>query len=127
MIETHLSPAWHAAALGLGNHLWQSTLVALAAALLTLLLRKHHARARYWIWLAASVKFLIPFSLLIGIGSRLASQRQLAGASSPTLYFAVEEISQPFTKAAIRAASTPTPSVAAPTLTQFLPWIVALW
>jgi uncharacterized protein (TIGR03435 family) len=127
MADKFFSAIWGAIAPGLGNHLWQSTLVALAAALLTLLLRKHHARARYWIWLAASVKFLIPFSLLIGIGSRLASQRQLAGASSPTLYFAVEEISQPFTKAAIRAASTQTPSVAAPTLTQFLPWIVALW
>ena len=46
-----------------GNHLWQSTLFAAAAGLLTLALRKNHARARYWLWLAASLKFLVPFSL----------------------------------------------------------------
>ena len=127
MADKYFSAIWGAIAPGLGNHLWQSTLVALAAGLLTLLLRRQHARARYCIWLAASVKFLVPFSLLIGIGSRLAWQRQLPGASSPTFYFAVEEISQPFTKAALHAASTQTPSVEAPTVTQLLPWIVAIW
>src|SRR6266567_1254774 len=53
------------------NHLLQSTLFAAAAALLTLVLKKNHARARYWLWLAASLKFLIPFSLLVDLGSRL--------------------------------------------------------
>lgn len=51
------------------NHLWQSTLVAVAAGLLTLTLRRNSARVRYWVWLAASIKFLIPFSALIALGS----------------------------------------------------------
>jgi hypothetical protein len=55
----------------LANHLWQSTVFATAAWLMTRLLRKNRARVRYGIWLTASVKFLIPFSLLIGLGSSL--------------------------------------------------------
>ena len=53
------------------NHLWQSTLFAAVAWLLTLALRKNRAAVRYWIWLAASVKFLIPFSLLVSAGAQL--------------------------------------------------------
>jgi len=56
---------------GLLNHLWQSTLVVLLAGLLTLTLRENYASARYSIWLAASLKFLVPFSLLIGLGQQL--------------------------------------------------------
>ena len=57
MIPTNLSAAWNDIAPALGNHLWQSTLFAGAAGLLTLFLRKNRARARYGLWLAASVKF----------------------------------------------------------------------
>ena len=53
------------------DHLWQSSLVAFGAWILTLYLSKNSARLRYGIWLAASVKFLIPFSLLAGVGERL--------------------------------------------------------
>jgi beta-lactamase regulating signal transducer with metallopeptidase domain len=53
----------------LANHLWQSTLFAGVAALLTLALRRNHAAARYSLWMAASVKFLIPFALLVRAGS----------------------------------------------------------
>ena len=38
----------------LANHLWQSTVFAGIAALLTVALRKNHARTRYWLWLTAS-------------------------------------------------------------------------
>ena len=79
MIPNYLSAIWAAIAPALGNHLWQSTLCVVVAGLLTLILRKNHARARYGLWLAASVKFLIPFSLLIGIGSHLAWPRGPAG------------------------------------------------
>ena len=51
------------------NHLWQSTLFAGVAGLLTLALRRNWAQTRYWLWLAASVKFLVPFALLMTIGS----------------------------------------------------------
>lgn len=96
MVEKSLTTLWNAIAPGLANHLWQSTLVALAAGLLTLLLRKHHARARYWLWLAASLKFLVPFSLLVGIGRQLSWSRTAAAAAQPLLYSAVAELAQPF-------------------------------
>jgi uncharacterized protein (TIGR03435 family) len=65
-----LNQPWAAA---LFNHLWQSTVVTLIAWLLTLTLRNHQARTRYWVWMVASVKFLIPFSLLIAAGERLST------------------------------------------------------
>ena len=49
-------------------HLLQSTLFAAVAGLLTLALRRNQARVRYWLWLAASYKFLIPFSWLVSVG-----------------------------------------------------------
>jgi beta-lactamase regulating signal transducer with metallopeptidase domain len=45
----------------LANHLWQSTLCVVAVWLLTLALKKNRAAVRYWLWLAASLKVLIPF------------------------------------------------------------------
>jgi bla regulator protein BlaR1 len=63
MIPSNLAP--------LANHLLQSTLFAAAAGLLVLALRKNYAPARHWLWLAASVKFLIPFSLLITLGAHM--------------------------------------------------------
>ena len=35
---------------------------------------KNQARARYALWLAASLKFLVPFSLLVGIGGKLGGR-----------------------------------------------------
>jgi bla regulator protein blaR1 len=52
----------------ISSHLWQSTLFAGAAALLTLALRRNQARVRHAVWLAASYKFLIPFSWLVSVG-----------------------------------------------------------
>jgi bla regulator protein blaR1 len=78
----------------LGNHLWQSTLFACMVALLTLALRKNRAAVRHGLWLAASVKFLIPFSVLIGIGSQLEWRKALPVAQ-PSLAV-VEQISEPF-------------------------------
>ena len=63
MIPESLSP--------IANHLWQSTLFAGAAGLLTLALRKNPARVRHWVWVAASLKFLVPFSVLIALGSHV--------------------------------------------------------
>ena len=51
------------------NHLWQSTLFCGGAWLITLALRANSASLRHWIWLLASLKFLVPFSLLFLIGS----------------------------------------------------------
>jgi len=53
------------------NHLWQSTAFAAAAGLLTLIFRRHGAAVRFRIWMVASLKFLLPFSLLVDAGGRL--------------------------------------------------------
>jgi bla regulator protein blaR1 len=50
------------------NHLWQSTLVLGVACGLAWLLRRNSARARFGIWLCASLKFLVPFAPLIAVG-----------------------------------------------------------
>jgi uncharacterized protein (TIGR03435 family) len=52
------------------NHVWQSTLIAAVAAMLTVLLKSNRAPAQHWVWLTASMKFLIPFSLLVAVGAR---------------------------------------------------------
>lgn len=93
-----LSLAWAAIAPALANHLWQSTVFAGAAGLLTLTLRKNHARARYGIWLAASLKFLVPFSLLVSVGGHLSRTREPAVMQSG-FYIALQEASRPFTGA----------------------------
>jgi uncharacterized protein (TIGR03435 family) len=99
MIGEYLSAIWAETAPALGNHLWQSTLCLVIAGLLALLLRKNHARARYGLCLAASVKFLIPFSLLIVLGTHLARPRDPAATQSG-LYVALQEVSQPFSQPA---------------------------
>jgi hypothetical protein len=55
----------------LANHLWQSTLCAAAAWLLTLTLRRNRTELRYWIWLAASAKFLNPIFITGRQGQQL--------------------------------------------------------
>src|ERR1700678_503372 len=97
MIVRYLSAMWSAVAVGLGNHLWQSTLFLAIAGILTLSLQKNRARTRYGLWLAASVKFLVPFSLLVGLGSHLGWLRGSTGTKGG-VYFAMEQVSQPFTQ-----------------------------
>ena len=77
----------------LANHLWQSTAFGLLAWLLTLTLRRNHARVRYAVWLAASIKFLIPFSLLVSVGNLLPHPKQPV---APVVYSAMDVVEQPF-------------------------------
>ncbi len=77
------------------NHLWQSTAFAAAAWLLAFALRKNQACTRYWIWLAASMKFLLPFSVLFAIGGYLRPAHIVVIASKP-VSVAVQQIAQPF-------------------------------
>src|SRR5688572_3797903 len=56
-------------AVPVANHLWQSTLFVAAVWLITLALRKNRAAVRHSLWVAASIKFLIPFALLVRIGT----------------------------------------------------------
>jgi uncharacterized protein (TIGR03435 family) len=120
-----LTSFWDAIAPGLGDHLWQSTAVVLVAGLLTFLLRKNHARARYWLWLAASLKFLVPFSWLVALGSRFAWRSPIADRRS--MYVTMEQITQPFTQAAAGVAP-PLHAATAASLTHLLPAILmGIW
>ncbi len=70
-MSAFLSIDWTLIGRQAANHLWQSTLFAAAAGILALSLRNSHARMRHWLWMVASVKFLVPFSLIVGIGGCL--------------------------------------------------------
>src|SRR6266513_3032490 len=127
MTLKYLSALWTVFAPALGNHLWQSTLFVIMAGLLTWILRKNQARARYWVWLAASVKFRIPFSLLVGAGSHLSWSRGSAGTNAG-LYFAMEQVSQPFSQAVTPVVSRSTPSTVFEGLLHLLPALLtATW
>ncbi len=122
----YLSEIWTAIAPAVGNHLWQSTLFAVVAGLLTLMLRKNQARARYWIWLAASLKFLVPFSLLVGMGSHLAWSRGSDGVETG-FTFAMDQFSQPFSQPMTPVRSHAASVAASPlvSFTHLLPNILA--
>jgi bla regulator protein BlaR1 len=87
----------------LANHLWQSTLFAAFAALLTLFFRESRAQVRYALWLAASLKFVIPFSLLTGVGGRFGLHT-VPAQSAQAVSYVFEQVSQPFAVAAPAAA-----------------------
>jgi bla regulator protein blaR1 len=82
------------------NHLWQSTVFAVVVGLLTRAFRKNRAQVRYWLWLSASVKFLIPFSLLVSLGhdllGKLAAGNFATEIAAPGFSGAVVQITQPF-------------------------------
>jgi len=83
----------------LTNHLWQSTWYALFAALLATVLRRNRAADRYWLWLSASIKFFLPFSLLTGLASRLdwapTAHTIAVHVATPAVAFAVDPVPQP--------------------------------
>ncbi len=78
------------------NHLWQSSVFAVAAWLTALQLRRNRAHVRHGIWLAASVKFLIPFSLLIDLGGFLRKPQHAPLSLQTTLSTAMSVVGQPF-------------------------------
>jgi len=78
----------------LANHLWQSTLVVAFVWLVTLALRRHDPRVRCWLWVAASVKFFLPFSWLIGLGA-MVEWRTAPPIARPAATFVMQEILAP--------------------------------
>ena len=107
------------------NHLWQSTLFACAAAMLTLAFRRNGANIRFRIWLAASAKFLIPFPLLVLIGSHLRWATAPAVAATPALSLVMDQIAQPGVILTNGFTAGPTPGAA----THWSGWTVifAIW
>jgi bla regulator protein blaR1 len=89
----------------LADHLWQSTVFALAMALLAALLRNSAARVRYALWLAASLKFLVPFAALVAAGASLP-WRAAVEPPSPMLMM-TQTVVSPFAddRSLVRAAA----------------------
>lgn len=103
--------------MALVNHLWQSTCFLLAIWLLTILLRHNQARTRYGLWMLASFKFLVPFSILMGVGEWLHS-RIIAVAAPPAFTSLMLNIAQPFPAASSAQVITATPQTAATSINQ---------
>jgi RND family efflux transporter MFP subunit len=80
----------------LTNHLWQSTAFALAVALLATLYRSNGAQIRFSLWLTASIKFLVPFAMLMSLGSQVGSAPVARKIAAPAISSAVVELSRPF-------------------------------
>ena len=85
------------------NHVWQSTLFAVVAGLLTHAFRNNRAQIRYWLWYSASFKFLVPFTILIALGSRAelwtpSAQQTASQLATPEVSFRMEQIAQPFSR-----------------------------
>ena len=106
----------------LTNHIWQSSLFAILPALLAVAFRKNRAAVRYGLWFTASLKFLIPFSLLIGLGSYAGRAPVAQRVAAPAISFRMVQITQPFTNA------SPTLPSAAVTGVYFVPLaVLGVW
>jgi bla regulator protein BlaR1 len=102
------------------NHLWQSTLVVSVVWLAALGLRTNAARVRCWLWTAASVKFLVPLSILVSLGERF-QWRAAPAAVQPAVSFVMEDVLRPANVVAAAPASIPPSS-------PVLPWLLlAVW
>jgi bla regulator protein blaR1 len=73
------------------NHVWQSTLFAAAVGLLVVVCRRFGPRVRYGLWLAASAKFLMPFSILSTAGRWFGQRADVPIA--PPFSLAIEQVS----------------------------------
>ena len=91
----------------LADHLWQSTVCAAIAWLLSLILKNNRAHVRYCVWVAASVKFVVPFAALSAFGAALAAHSPAAVTTRDWMFIA-EAIGEPFS----RTASAPSPTTA---------------
>lgn len=94
------------------NHLWQSTVFAAAAGALTLAFRNNRAQVRYWLWLSASLKFLVPFSLLLSLGSHFAPRMAVSAMQpAPIASVAMLQIAEPLPPAPPSPQSSAKPRV----------------
>jgi bla regulator protein blaR1 len=118
--------SWTQFGSALGNHLWQSTVFAAVAALLTLLLRKNHAGTRYWLWLAASLKFLLPFALFIAAGTHLQWWKQTPAPQSQ-VSIVMDQITQPFAPLDAQRAPSTVPSTPATGIRKWPFAVLTVW
>lgn len=96
------------------NHLWQSTLFAVAAGVVALGLRQNQARVRFWVWLAASLKFLLPFGAVAAAGGALKAALGWSGSGIVTAPHAAAAVSQPFGTVVLLLPASPAGTVPGP-------------
>ena len=95
------------------NHLWQSSCFVLLAGLLAVALRNSPPKVRYWIWLSASLKFLVPLALLMSLGSMVPRPaKRVAWATDPVPFIpnAIIQIAEPFTPTSYSAVPAHAPT-----------------
>ena len=110
-----------------GDHVWQSTLFAVAALVVAALLKRHSASLRYWVWFAASAKFLVPFAALVAIGGYTSwrSVEIVPYREGPVL---IETVGQPFSQDAVTLRPAGPRRGATPTMIGWLPTaLLAIW
>ena len=88
----------------LANHMWQTTIFVGIVIAITRAMRGNRACVRHAMWLAASVKFALPFSLLVAVGSAIEWPRTpLALPSTPNFFEITRIVAEPVT---VSAANT---------------------
>src|SRR5215510_4484072 len=96
----------------LSNHLWQSTMFAVIVGLLVIALRRNRARVRYCLWLSASLKFFVPFALLVSLGRQLESvpsaQQIATQIATPAISRTFDQLTEPFSIPLVIAHEMPT-------------------
>ena len=107
------------------DHLWQSTLFVVLTGLLTLAFRRNRAHIRFGLWLAASVKFLIPFALFVELGQHLSWRTAEVLPEPAQLPLAIEHGAAPV---ALALPDIPMPAFAAVSMPwDFTPLLWAVW
>ncbi|HXS06771.1 MAG TPA: M56 family metallopeptidase [Rhizomicrobium sp.] len=86
------------------NHLWQSTLFVGVAGLMALALTRNSATVRFWVWFAASFKFLVPFAALTAL-SAYALAPMVPPVAIPSVTLA-EPLAKPFSAPAMARIAT---------------------
>jgi len=109
------------------NHIWQSTVFTAVVALLVLALGRYSANVRFWLWMSASLKFLVPFAFLAVLGSHLSwrAAPPTAEPPAPTL----TRLAQPFASVDI-AVTQLSPLSERPAISSSETWVprlFALW
>ncbi len=82
------------------NHLWQTTGVAVVVCAMAMMLRRNQAKLRFRLWLLASLKFLLPFSLLMAAGQHLRPA-MVEPVQSRVVSGLVRQVVQPYQQAVV--------------------------
>jgi bla regulator protein blaR1 len=109
------------------NRIWQSSLFTAVVALLVLALRRYSASARFWLWMSASLKFLVPFAFLAILGSHLSWRAAPPTREPPAR--TLTRLAQPFASVDV-AVTQLSPLSEQPALSSSETWaprLFALW